>query len=105
MASPAALSVYHILVKILQVAKCRNMSDKRLSLQIHYIGAEKELNHLPLQDFYLIMLYLPSTDSYGRLSELALLLPGMDITFFVFGKPAFELVKKAKKNPPRLPCD
>jgi hypothetical protein len=54
MASPAALlmhyslSVYHILVDILQVAKCQNVSAERRALQIHYIGAEKELNHLPL---------------------------------------------------------
>ena len=54
MASPAALlmhyplSIYHILVDILQIAKCTHISDERRALQIHYIGAEKELNHLPL---------------------------------------------------------
>ena len=56
MASPAALlmhyplSVYHILVDILQIAKYRDISTECQALQIHYIGAEKELNHLPLYD-------------------------------------------------------
>ena len=55
-ASPAALlmhyplSVYHILVDILKIAKYRDVSTERQALQIHYIGAEKELNHLPLYD-------------------------------------------------------
>jgi len=59
MASPAALlmhyhlTVYHILVDILQVAKYRDVSTERRALQIHYIGAEKELNHLPLYDLLL----------------------------------------------------
>jgi hypothetical protein len=54
MASPAVslihypLSIYHILVDILQIAKCRKISAERRALQIHYIGAEKELNHLPV---------------------------------------------------------
>jgi len=60
MASPAALlmhyplSVYHILVDVLQMAKCTDISDERRALQIHYIGAEKELNHLPLYDVFFI---------------------------------------------------
>ena len=67
------LSVYHILVDILQIAKYRNVSAERRALQIHYIGAEKELKHLPLYDFYI------SHNFCCRFSELALLLPCMDI--------------------------
>jgi hypothetical protein len=37
-------------------------------------------------------------DCHCRFSELALLLPCTDITLIVFGKPAFELVKKAHKS-------
>jgi hypothetical protein len=54
MASPAALlmhyplSVYHLLVDVLQITKCRDITAERRALQIHYIGAEKELNRLPL---------------------------------------------------------
>ena len=54
MASPAALlmhyplSVYHILMDVLHFAKPRSISGERQALQIHYIGAEKELNFLPL---------------------------------------------------------
>ena len=54
LASPAALlmhyplSIYHILVDVLQVAKGNNVSAGRRALHIHYIGVEKELNQLPM---------------------------------------------------------
>ena len=44
-------------------------------------------------------MYTP-TDHFQRFSELALLLPCTDITIIVFGKPAYELVRKARKGHP-----
>jgi hypothetical protein len=38
---------------------------------------------------------MPHSDCHCRFSELALLLPCTNITFIVFGKPAFELVNIA----------
>ncbi|KAG2368235.1 hypothetical protein BDR07DRAFT_1478305 [Suillus spraguei] len=51
-----------------------------LALHVHYIGAEVELNMLPL------------------FSELALLLPYTDIKMTLFGVAVHSLVKTAKKN-------
>ena len=40
------------------------------------------------------------TCRFPRFSELALLLPNTDIELEVFGKPAFDLVHRARKNDP-----
>ncbi|KAG2146546.1 uncharacterized protein EDB93DRAFT_1104316 [Suillus bovinus] len=85
--SPAALllhyplTVYQLLVNVLQVAgPKRNSSESRQALNVHYIGAEVELNMLPL------------------FSELALLLPHTDIKMTFFGIAVHSIVSKAKKN-------
>ncbi|KAF7972892.1 hypothetical protein HWV62_16692 [Athelia sp. TMB] len=78
----APLSVYHLLVDILHVIDTKSTPEKRQKLKIHFLGAEVELNFLPL------------------FSELALLLPNTDIELEVFGKPAFDLVHQARKNYP-----
>lgn len=43
-----ALSVYHLLVNVLRVVRFDSTPDKRQNLVVHYIGAEVELNSLPL---------------------------------------------------------
>jgi hypothetical protein len=85
--SPAALllhyplTVYHLLVNVLHVTgPKRNSAASRQALHVHYIGAEVELNMLPL------------------FSELALLLPYTDIKMTLFGVAVHSLVKKAKNN-------
>ncbi|KAG1801405.1 uncharacterized protein HD556DRAFT_1438436 [Suillus plorans] len=85
--SPAALllhyplTVYQLLVNVLQVAgPKRSSSESRQALNVHYIGAEVELNMLPL------------------FSELALLLPHTDIKMTFFGIAVHSIVSKAKKN-------
>ncbi|KAG2754541.1 hypothetical protein P692DRAFT_20770040 [Suillus brevipes Sb2] len=85
--SPAALllhyplTVYQLLVNVLHVTgPTRNSSESRQALNVHYIGAEVELNMLPL------------------FSELALLLPYTDIKMTFFGVAVHSLVNKAKKN-------
>ncbi|KZP24904.1 hypothetical protein FIBSPDRAFT_929497 [Athelia psychrophila] len=86
--SPAALlmdgplSIYHLLVNVLHVVQTDSTPEKRQSLKVHFIGAESEMNFLPL------------------FSELALLLPNTDIELVVFGKPAYDLVHKARKSYP-----
>jgi hypothetical protein len=61
--SPAALlmaeplSVYQLLVRSLQVTKPHAASlEKRKSLLVHLIGAETELNHIPLSVSYMASL-------------------------------------------------
>ncbi|KAG1867854.1 hypothetical protein DFJ58DRAFT_714335 [Suillus subalutaceus] len=85
--SPAALllhyplTVYQLLVNVLQVTgPKRNSLESRQALNVHYIGAEVELNMLPL------------------FSELALLLPHTDIKMTFFGIAVHSIVNKAKKN-------
>ncbi|KZP24589.1 hypothetical protein FIBSPDRAFT_918746 [Athelia psychrophila] len=86
--SPAALlmdvplSVYHLLVNVLRVVRTDSTPEYRQSLKVHYIGAEYEINLLPL------------------FSELALLLPNTDIELLIFGKPAHDLAHKARKSHP-----
>ncbi|KAJ6489482.1 hypothetical protein C8R47DRAFT_470378 [Mycena vitilis] len=90
MESPAALlmhfpmSVYWLLVDTLRVADPKaGAPDRRIQLNIQYIGAEAELNFLPL---------------FG---ELALLLPYTDIKMVVFGQAVHTLVSEAKKSHPK----
>ena len=44
----APLSVYHLLVDILHVIDAKSTPEKRQKLKIHFLGAEVELNFLPL---------------------------------------------------------
>jgi len=85
--SPAAiimhypLTVYHLLVNVLNVASpSRGSPEQRQSLHIHYLGAEVELNMLPL------------------FSELALLLPYTDIKITFFGYAVHTIVQNATKK-------
>ncbi|KAJ7639139.1 hypothetical protein FB45DRAFT_904826 [Roridomyces roridus] len=89
--SPAALimdfpmSVYWLLVHTLQVAdpKAGSPDGPRVQLKVHYVGAETELNFLPL------------------FAELALLLPYTDITVVFFGKAVQTIVSTAKESHPK----
>ncbi|KAF8559266.1 hypothetical protein OG21DRAFT_1403484 [Imleria badia] len=85
--SPAALlmhyplTVYHLLVNVLKVASpSRGSAECRQTLDIHYLGAEVELNMLPL------------------FSELALLLPHTDIKLTFFGFAVHAIVQRANKK-------
>ncbi|KAH0838464.1 hypothetical protein J3R83DRAFT_6776 [Lanmaoa asiatica] len=85
--SPAALlmhyplTVYHLLVNVLNVTSpSRGSSECQQTLNIHYLGAEVELNMLPL------------------FSELALLLPHTDIKLTFFGYAVHAIVQKANKK-------
>ncbi|KZW03620.1 hypothetical protein EXIGLDRAFT_664199 [Exidia glandulosa HHB12029] len=89
--SPAALlmdfpmSVHEILVRCLQVTNRKaGSASKRVSLTVHYLGAEVELNFIPL------------------FSELALLLPYHDIKLVMFGENVRKLGEEAKKKPSSL---
>ncbi|KAJ7057961.1 hypothetical protein C8F01DRAFT_302934 [Mycena amicta] len=89
--SPAALlmsfpmTVYRLLVHCLEVTgPTRASSAKRRSLSVHLLGAEVELNYLPL------------------FAELALLLPYHDIRLVVFGTGPQTLVAAAKAKPSSL---
>ncbi|KAG1725126.1 hypothetical protein EDB19DRAFT_1948274 [Suillus lakei] len=91
--SPAALllhyplTIYQLLVNVLYVAgPKRNSPESRQVLNVHYIGAEVELNMLPL------------------FSELVLLLPYTDIKMTFFGIAVHSIVKKAKQNEPVYTC-
>jgi hypothetical protein len=42
------MSVYHLLVDILKVVDVGSAPNERKTLDVHYIGAEVELNFLPL---------------------------------------------------------
>ncbi|KAJ7187876.1 hypothetical protein C8R46DRAFT_1052918 [Mycena filopes] len=89
--SPAVLllhyvmSVYWLLVDTLHVAnpKAGKPDCPRVQLNIHYIGAEVELNFLPL---------------FG---ELALLLPYTDIKLTCFGQAVHTIVSRAKTSHPK----
>ncbi|KAF8845258.1 hypothetical protein BDN67DRAFT_443877 [Paxillus ammoniavirescens] len=85
--SPAALlmhyplTVYQLLVHVLHVTSpTRNSPEHRQTLNVHYLGAEVELNMLPL------------------FSELALLLPYTDIKLTFFGLAVHGIVQQAKKK-------
>ncbi|KAF7789265.1 hypothetical protein EIP86_000206 [Pleurotus ostreatoroseus] len=87
--SPAALlmtfpiSIYWMLAEVLKVADPKRtvLEGERIPLVVHYIGAEVELNYLPL------------------FSELALLLPHHDIQLIMFGNGVKNLLTEAKKKP------
>ncbi|KAJ7094487.1 hypothetical protein B0H15DRAFT_798694 [Mycena belliarum] len=89
--SPAALlmhfpmSVYWLLVDTLNVAdpKAGSADGPRIKLNIQYIGAEVELNLIPL------------------FAELALLLPYTDIKLVFFGQAVHTIVSKAKASHPK----
>ncbi|KAF9229504.1 hypothetical protein BS17DRAFT_771549 [Gyrodon lividus] len=85
--SPAALlmhyplTVYQLLVHVLNITSpTRNSPEHRQILNVHYLGAESELNMLPL------------------FSELALLLPYTDIKLTFFGFAVHGIVQQAKKK-------
>ncbi|TFY73667.1 hypothetical protein EWM64_g10345 [Hericium alpestre] len=83
--SPAALlmdsplSVYHLLVDVLKLVPSGGSATQH-RLNVHFIGAEAELNFVPL------------------FSELALLLPNTHIDLTMFGKAAYDLVRMARKT-------
>ncbi|KAF9040178.1 hypothetical protein BDZ89DRAFT_1060578 [Hymenopellis radicata] len=85
--SPAALlmsfplSAYWLVTHCLQLTRASvGRPEKRVPLHLHVIGAEVELNYLPL------------------FSELALLLPYHDIKLVLFGPSVEKLVAIAKKS-------
>ncbi|TFY74497.1 hypothetical protein EWM64_g9515 [Hericium alpestre] len=86
--SPAALlmdfplTAYYLLNDVLKLVDQSEGSGKR-RLLVHYIGAEVELNFLPL------------------FSELALLLPDTHIDLVIYGKAAYDLVQMACKDFPQ----
>ncbi|TDL26530.1 hypothetical protein BD410DRAFT_524864 [Rickenella mellea] len=83
--SPAALllhwplSIYRLLYLLKLVPDGPVMSERQ-KLLIYYVGAEKELDSLPV---------------FG---ELALLLPNTDIEIVMFGPSLYDIVKKAKSR-------
>ncbi|KAK0466135.1 uncharacterized protein EV420DRAFT_1510022, partial [Desarmillaria tabescens] len=79
--SPAALLMSFPLSAYWLIVHC--LKGKRVQLRIHAIGAEVELNYLPL------------------FSEIALLLPYHDIKLVLFGQSVEKLVKEAKKSHPQ----
>ncbi|KAJ6452511.1 hypothetical protein C8R45DRAFT_1065289 [Mycena sanguinolenta] len=87
--SPAAvlmdhiLTTYHLLTETLKVVDLHRPSKERQVADVHYLGAETELNYLPL------------------FSELALLLPNTHINLTVFSPAAHDLLEHAKKRYPR----
>ncbi|KAK7043322.1 zinc finger MYND domain-containing protein 15 [Favolaschia claudopus] len=90
-ASPAALlmsfplTVYRLLVHCLEVTSPAHASpNKCRPLSIHLLGAEVELNYLPI------------------FAELALLLPYHDINISIFGSAPATLVAAAKSKPSSL---
>ncbi|KAF8651069.1 hypothetical protein AX16_004932 [Volvariella volvacea WC 439] len=80
------LSVYNLLVNVLKVVSPERSAENRQELTVHLIGADYELNIIPL------------------FSELALLLPYVDLKLIFFGKPAYDLHYTGKlKTLPLLP--
>ncbi|EEB91563.1 hypothetical protein MPER_10055 [Moniliophthora perniciosa FA553] len=76
------LTVYHMLVQCLEVTSpTEGTRSTRKSLLVHFVGAEKELNFVPI------------------FSEIALLLPYHDIELVMFGPAVTTLLENAKKNP------
>ncbi|KAH9839866.1 uncharacterized protein C8Q71DRAFT_744582 [Rhodofomes roseus] len=81
----APLSVYQLLVRCLEVTKpSAGSADKRVSLIVHLLGVEVELNHVPL------------------FAELVLLLPYHDIKLVFFGGAVKAVVDAARKKPGAL---
>ncbi|KAJ6558213.1 hypothetical protein B0H19DRAFT_1376691 [Mycena capillaripes] len=79
------LTVYYLLTKVLGVVNTSQGATKlRRSLNIHFLGAEKELNIIPL------------------FSELALLIPNTDIAMSFFGPACKRLCDLAAQHPASL---
>ncbi|KAJ7640392.1 hypothetical protein DFH06DRAFT_1477908 [Mycena polygramma] len=77
------LTVYHLLTKVLGVVDtAKDATNVRRALNIHFVGAEKELNIIPL---------------FG---ELALLIPNTDIKMTFFGQACKRLCDIAAKDYP-----
>ncbi|KAJ7915648.1 hypothetical protein B0H13DRAFT_1610250, partial [Mycena leptocephala] len=77
------LTVYHLLTKVLGVVDTsKRATELRRKLNIHFVGAEKELNIVPL------------------FSELALLIPNTDIVITFFGQASKKLHDIAAQNYP-----
>ncbi|KAJ7653579.1 hypothetical protein DFH06DRAFT_1203937 [Mycena polygramma] len=87
--SPAAmlmnhvLTVYYLLTETLKVVNPHRSSGEKQVVDVHYLGAETELNYLPL------------------FSELALLLPNTHINLTVFSPATHDLLGRAKRQYPR----
>ncbi|KAJ7258375.1 hypothetical protein B0H12DRAFT_442969 [Mycena haematopus] len=87
--SPAAglmdhiLTTYYLLTETLKVVDLQRSSKEKQVVDVHYLGAEIELNYLPL------------------FSELALLLPNTHINLTAFSPAAHVLLKRAKQRYPR----
>lgn len=103
--SPAALlmnyplSVYHLVVDMLRLTRPeKGKSDKRVRLCVHMIGAEVELNYLPLYVSFLsttTICILTGVLLICSFSELALLLPYHDITLLLWGQSVHDLLAEA----------
>lgn len=100
------LSVYWLLIKVLDVVPLATLGaapTERRSLLIHYIGAEQELNFLPMcvaPRFHAHSLLTPPRS----FSELSLLIPNTDITIVFYGAAVRSLVLHARKSAPRSPA-
>ncbi|KAF8144672.1 hypothetical protein K438DRAFT_1922363 [Mycena galopus ATCC 62051] len=87
--SPAAvlmdhiLTTYYLLTETLKVVDLQRPLKERQVVDVHYLGAETELNYLPL------------------FSELALLLPNIHINLTVFSPATHNLLLHAKQHYPR----
>ncbi|KAJ6510703.1 hypothetical protein C8R45DRAFT_892226 [Mycena sanguinolenta] len=78
------LTVYYLLTKVLGVVDTSKAAMKsRRTLNVHFVGAEKELNVIPL------------------FSELALLIPNTDITITFVGQASKKLCDIAGKKYPK----
>ncbi|KAJ7290689.1 hypothetical protein C8J57DRAFT_1276299, partial [Mycena rebaudengoi] len=80
--SPAAVLMDHVLTTLKVVNLQHPLGEKQV-VDVHYLGAETELNYLPL------------------FSELALLLPNTHINLTVFSPAAHDLLGHAKQHYPR----
>ncbi|KAJ7888586.1 hypothetical protein B0H14DRAFT_1192266 [Mycena olivaceomarginata] len=87
--SPAAvlmdhvLTTYYLLTETLKVVDLQRPLRERQVMDVHYLGAETELNYLPL------------------FSELALLLPNTHINLVIFSPATLGLLEHAKQRYPR----
>ncbi|KAJ7154330.1 hypothetical protein C8R43DRAFT_1186383 [Mycena crocata] len=77
------LTTYHLLTDTLKVVDPHRTSRQTQVVDVNYLGAETELNYLPL------------------FSELALLLPNTHINLTVFSPATHALLTRAKQRSPR----
>ncbi|KAJ7653621.1 hypothetical protein DFH06DRAFT_1474764 [Mycena polygramma] len=88
LASPAAmlmnhvLTVYYLLTETLKVVDPNRKSGEKQVVDVHYLGAETELNYFPL------------------FSELALLLPNTHINLTIFSPATHDLISRAQRQYP-----